>query len=313
MEAMQSLRSTALNESGRAAAAGYWFQHQHIFQNAAMEAVRSLWRVDNAALQAFRADAFAGTLLTYIREHELATDEALQELEGIVDEKLKNLPRGGISADGILNVILTIVLFLANIAYQELHEPSSALTEAQVDRIVQAIEKTKTLALEREDSVYYIVEHAIAVHIKPNNRSASVAMLYPNQKVRLVQRSHQWIYVEYFDYIEGLPKSGWTRKKYLKRAQEVKLLQQLLTEFGDSSPGIESRAGVAGGVPCVVRTRIPVWLLEQARRLGTSDADLLKAYPILRAQDLANAWAYARTHREEIEQQIAENESDEPQ
>jgi len=62
-----------------------------------------------------------------------------------------------------------------------------------------------------------------------------------------------------------------------------------------------------------VRTRIPVWLLEQARLLGTSDADLLKAYPTLRAQDLTNAWAYVRTHREEIERQIAENESDEPQ
>ena len=99
----------------------------------------------------------------------------------------------------------------------------------------------------------------------------------------------------------------------MNKAEKAELLQQLLTEFGDSFPGIESRAGVAGGVACVVRTRIPVWLLEQARRLGTSDADLLKAYPTLRAQDLANAWTYARTRREEIEQQIAENESDEPQ
>ena len=96
-------------------------------------------------------------------------------------------------------------------------------------------------------------------------------------------------------------------------AEKAQLLQQLLSEFGDAFPGIESRAGVAGGVPCIIRTRIPVWLLEQARQLGTSEADLLKAYPTLRAEDLANAWAYVRTHREEIEQQIAENESDEPQ
>lgn len=31
---------------------------------------------------------------------------------------------------------------------------------------------------------------------------------------------------------------------------------------------IESRPGVAGGDPCIVHTRIPVWLLEQARRLA---------------------------------------------
>lgn len=99
----------------------------------------------------------------------------------------------------------------------------------------------------------------------------------------------------------------------MTRAEKAKLLQRLVRDLGDALPGIESRAGVAGGDPCIVRTRIPVWLLEQARRLGTSEADLLKAYPTLRTEDLANAWAYVSGHIEEIERQIAENESDEPQ
>lgn len=72
--------------------------------------------------------------------------------------------------------------------------------------------------------------------------------------------------------------------------------------------GIESNPGVCGGEPCVVRTRIPVWLLEHARRLGTSEPDLLKSYPTLRAEDLENAWAYARSHRAEIDRQIREND-----
>jgi len=37
-------------------------------------------------------------------------------------------------------------------------------------------------------------------------------------------------------------------------------------------------------------------------------ADLLRAYPTLRAEDLTNARAYVRAHREEIERQIRENE-----
>jgi uncharacterized protein (DUF433 family) len=76
----------------------------------------------------------------------------------------------------------------------------------------------------------------------------------------------------------------------------------------DASPGVESRPGVCGGEPCIARTRIPVWVLEQARRLGTSEADLLQRYPTLRAEDLAHAWAYVRAHRDEIDQQIRENE-----
>lgn len=94
----------------------------------------------------------------------------------------------------------------------------------------------------------------------------------------------------------------------MTRAEKAQLLQWVVRDLGDSFPGIESNPNVCGGEPCIVRTRIPVWLLEQARRLGTSEADLLRAYPSLRAEDLANAWAYVRSHRAEIEQQIRENE-----
>ena len=94
----------------------------------------------------------------------------------------------------------------------------------------------------------------------------------------------------------------------LTRAEKAELLQVVAADLSNCYPGIESIPGVCGGEPCVVRTRIPVWLLEQARRLGTSEADILKAYPTLRAQDLANAWSYVRAHSAEIETQIRENE-----
>ena len=77
----------------------------------------------------------------------------------------------------------------------------------------------------------------------------------------------------------------------------------------ESSPGIERRPGVMGGDPCIAGTRIPVWLLVQARRLGSTEAELRKAYPRLRAEDLTNAWAYYRSNRDEIEQQITVNET----
>jgi len=52
-----------------------------------------------------------------------------------------------------------------------------------------------------------------------------------------------------------------------------------------------------------------VWLLEQSRRLGMSEADLLANYPTLRAEDLVNAWAYVKANRQEIEAQIRDNEA----
>ena len=95
----------------------------------------------------------------------------------------------------------------------------------------------------------------------------------------------------------------------LLRAVDKGSFAPVARDLGDAFPGIETSVGVAGGEPCIVRTRIPVWLLEQARRQGTSEADLLRAYPSLRAEDLVNAWAYVRAHRTEIDQQIRENEA----
>lgn len=95
----------------------------------------------------------------------------------------------------------------------------------------------------------------------------------------------------------------------LSRAEKAKVLQWIVRDLGDAFPNIESSPNILGGEARIVRTRIPVWVLEQMRRQGASDADILTSYPTLRAEDLANTWAYARLHRDEIEQAIFENET----
>ena len=95
----------------------------------------------------------------------------------------------------------------------------------------------------------------------------------------------------------------------LTRAEKAQLLRMVVQDLGDAFPGIEWKPGVCGGEACVVRTRIPVWVLEQARRLGVTEEQLLHSYPTLRANDLANAWSYVRSHPDEIDRQIQENEA----
>jgi uncharacterized protein (DUF433 family) len=92
-------------------------------------------------------------------------------------------------------------------------------------------------------------------------------------------------------------------------SEKAQLLRLVVRDLGDAFPGIETSPDICGGEPRIVRTRIPVWVLEQARRLGTSEAELLRIYPTLRADDLTNAWAYVSSHRDEIEQDIRENEA----
>ncbi len=94
----------------------------------------------------------------------------------------------------------------------------------------------------------------------------------------------------------------------MSRAEKAQVLQWVVVGLGDAFPGIETLPHVCGGDPVIVRTRIPVWILVQAKKLGTTEADLLKCYPTLHAEDLSNAWHYYRSHHSETEKQIRENE-----
>ncbi len=90
----------------------------------------------------------------------------------------------------------------------------------------------------------------------------------------------------------------------LTAREKAELVEWMVTSGIEEIPGIERTEGVCGGAACVVRTRIPVWLLESYRRAGTSEAELLTMYPTLRAEDLQHAWWYADSHRQEIERWI---------
>jgi uncharacterized protein (DUF433 family) len=77
----------------------------------------------------------------------------------------------------------------------------------------------------------------------------------------------------------------------LTRGEKARLVRDIVLQLDESYPGIDSQPGVCGGEPCVVRTRIPVWLLVQSRKRGLSEAEILRSYPTLRAQDLVEAWS----------------------
>lgn len=85
-----------------------------------------------------------------------------------------------------------------------------------------------------------------------------------------------------------------------------RVLKHRLAEF----PSVVSTPNVCGGSARLVRTRIPVWVLERMRQRGFSEAKILECYPTLTAGDLVQAWGYAHSHSAEIGKEIEENERD---
>lgn len=95
----------------------------------------------------------------------------------------------------------------------------------------------------------------------------------------------------------------------LSPGEKAQTIQWLVSDLSNAFAGIEQAPDVAGGEACIARTRIPVWVVVQAQMLGSNDGEILRAYPSLRAEDLANAWAYYHAHKTEVEQQIIDNEA----
>ncbi len=96
----------------------------------------------------------------------------------------------------------------------------------------------------------------------------------------------------------------------LSESDKKKLLRKLSHSVNGYPGGISSTPDVMGGAACIRNTRIPVWVLYRARQLNLSEADLLRSYPGLTAEDLVNAWDYVALNRDEVELQIRENEAD---
>jgi uncharacterized protein (DUF433 family) len=95
----------------------------------------------------------------------------------------------------------------------------------------------------------------------------------------------------------------------LSPAEKAQAIQLLSESLGTPWIGIEKTPGICGGDARIAQTRIPIWVLVQARNLGNTDAEILANYPTINAIDLSNAWRYAEAHLAEIEQAIAENEA----
>jgi uncharacterized protein (DUF433 family) len=65
--------------------------------------------------------------------------------------------------------------------------------------------------------------------------------------------------------------------------------------------GIKVDPEIMMGKPCIMGTRIPVYVLLQKMAAGETEAELLKAYPQFTKADLAAALEYAaRAAAEEI-------------
>lgn len=165
------------------------------------------------------AQTMAQTLKSQFDEFEKRNQASFEQLEQFTNKKL-HAPETKLREGNWMKVlqVLSFLIALAGlalaIAAQLESKEQSKVNIALAVQMLTALQQMASKA-EQQVNVYYVAERTVRLKEKPNNRAKTLATVGRDDEVRLLERSHKWILVEY-DSESGLL-YGWANKKYLKR------------------------------------------------------------------------------------------------
>ena len=159
----------------------------------------------------------AAQVLEQVNKDAPGIDEIADVVQEVIEEKSKKLSKEIISADGLMSFLLTIILFVITLQSSKEEE----------ERIIKAIEKIEEPLInfieEREDTnsseTYFFVNSSVNLRALPNTESSIITVLHPNQRVELIKQQDGWLYIRYFDHLDGVPRIGWVYHRYLSLVQ----------------------------------------------------------------------------------------------
>lgn len=193
----------------------------------------ALQAISNEALRYFESasasatfpQSFVGHILDQLQN--ISEIENIQEFENEADsierlfeERVGRLRPDFISREGMIQVLLAIILFWFQI-YQsgEVEDRITNIIRGTETRILEEIAKLKPV--ESKEVFFMVSGRRVLLRSGPTTKKPVLGVLYPNQRVSLIEAKGKWIFVKYFDYLEGAPKSGWVLKKYLRRSAVI--------------------------------------------------------------------------------------------
>lgn len=227
-EAIQSFRAYRTDTAALAIAALRDVDFTRIGGDSISAALAAFQTEQTKGFEALR-ESFAGIVAGALKQGFESLDErdeqAFDRFEQLINEKIATLPQNQVTADSLWKFLITLFLTLSMMgisAYQIQDAKQSSKTQSeqqiQITHVLERIAiSTGRLIPERDQNIYYVAERKVDLKLKPKNSSYTITAITKNQKTRLLQMNHQWIYIEYFDYLEGAPKYGWANKKYFKR------------------------------------------------------------------------------------------------
>lgn len=173
-------------------------------------------------------NTYIGNLAISMREAIIdssTNEEVIEKIEFLYEENVAALPQNQFLREFFLSQFFAIIFLIISMWYsQHLSQQSSVELRMLFGQVFERLEKIEKADLEEEvvedSEVYYVVQRTVSVKNQPNFKSFTIDYLSSDTKVHLIKSKGKWIYVEYIDYLEVVPRYGWVSKKYLKRLEK---------------------------------------------------------------------------------------------
>ena len=195
----------------------------------AAESVASLSALINQQFKVFEdvQSTFARSIVQEIREaladFERRQEVSIEELEESLTQKFDELPDkikdpSWIRRLQFLAAVASILSLLIPLIQLATPKPDSKEDEEKLKTVIVALIAETIKKTERELTIFYVAERTVTLKEAPNHKSKTIMTIPKNDEVRLIQRKHKWIYIEYTQDSDEKPLYGWVDKKYLRLA-----------------------------------------------------------------------------------------------
>jgi hypothetical protein len=120
---------------------------------------------------------------------------------------------------GFINDVISLYSTLnpdnsGHIKTQQMIEKDSQ-PEIKTQQMIKDLDTKFSKSLNQE--IYYEVTKNTDIREQPNTKSKKIAVVYPKQKLLIIENKPYWLLVEYFDEKRNETIIGWVSKKYTKR------------------------------------------------------------------------------------------------
>jgi hypothetical protein len=198
--------------------------YSRLIKSLALEQLPALRSASIAAQLPEFDSTFLGSLrkrLEELHESGVGVEPAVAELDSAIKEHAERLGPSWVNYKGMWGLLYPLLLALLQLWYSKISEERSSIEMQRfIESQFRATEAQLALQLQglrppESPETIYVVGRQCYIRTDRFAKATAIGVLYPYQVVEVRKTSGKWAYIEFFDHVSGIPRTGWILKKYV--------------------------------------------------------------------------------------------------